>query len=856
MSKNVRRLFSGFRPEHYTLTVNPDRDTMRISGEVTVTGYKAGRPSERLTFHQHGLKITAASIKKNDKKSSREIAVERINAHDRYDEVRLHATELLYPGKYTIHMQFEGTITRPMDGIYPCSFTHEGKKKTLIANQFESHHARNAFPCIDEPEAKATFDLTLISPVGEITLSNTPIHTQKEKDGKLVTTFETTPVMSTYLLAFVYGELGYKEARTKSGIIVRSYATPDNVAHLQYATDFAAKCLDFYEEYFDIPYPLAKCDLVALPDFASGAMENWGLITFREHGLLYDQANTSLPTKQYIAMVVAHELTHQWFGNLVTMRWWTDLWLNEGFATWMSYLPMDHHYPEWQVWTQFAVDEQQPALKLDALANTHPIQVHINDPEEIRTIFDAISYEKGASSIHMLERFLGPETFRDGLRYYLKTHAYKNTDTVDLWQALENVSGKPVKRFMAAWIELAGYPLLRAHITDQTVHLTQEQYLVNPLERAKEPLVRPLWPIALEADDTSGLPELFDTVEATYPAPKDGHALKLNRGQRSFFRTAYNASHLERLGEQVRAGRLSPEDRLGLLSDAFETAKAGYSDTTSALHFLESYREEQNNAVWDIISTNVISIRNIMGDEELRESMKPYIRLLVSKQLQRLGWETIDNEPYFDKLLRPTILGLASGADETSVVDEALRRFKVAQRPEDLHPDLRGLIFATAARRGDAKTFDKLLAMHNASSSSEERLTLCAALTNFEQPELIQRTLALITTDDVRLQDAVYWIVYSFGNRFASRATWDWLVAHWDWLVENLGGDLSFARMPLYATRSFSDPEFLPVYKKFFESVMSPLLERSYKQGVELLEWQTEWKKRDLATIKAFFAQK
>ena len=306
MSKKVRRLFESFHPTNYAITLDPDRETMHLQGEVTIKGQKTGRPSQRLAFHQHGLKITKASITKHDKKGDHEIPIARINLQNSYDEVRLHTSEMIYPGQYTVQMTFEGEITRPMDGIYPCNFKHDSKQKALIATQFESHHARDAFPCIDEPEAKATFDLTLISPAGETALGNTPVKSQTTNGKKMHTTFETTPSMSTYLLAFVYGEMGYKETKTKRGVTVRAFATPDNVKHLDYAVDFAAKCLDFYDEYFDIPYPLDKCDLVALPDFAAGAMENWGLITFREQALLIDQANSALPMRQYVASVIAH----------------------------------------------------------------------------------------------------------------------------------------------------------------------------------------------------------------------------------------------------------------------------------------------------------------------------------------------------------------------------------------------------------------------------------------------------------------------------------------------------------------------------------------------------------------------
>lgn len=823
---------------------------MHLNGDVIVTGQRTGRPSQRLTFHQKGLKIKSAAIVKNDKRGDVEIEVVRINHHAAMNEVRLHTKTMLYPGQYTVRMSFEGAITKNLDGIYPSFFHHNGAKKTIMLTQFESHHAREAFPCIDEPEAKATFDLTLHTPAGEAVISNTPVKTQKTVDHKQITTFETTPHMSTYLLAFVYGDLGYKETTTKRGVTVRCYATPDNVQYLDYSLDFAAKCLEFYEEYFDIPYPLAKCDLIALPDFASGAMENWGCITFREYGLIVDPKNTSQPTKQYAAMVIAHELTHQWFGNLVTMRWWTDLWLNEGFATWMSYLALDHFYPDWHVWTQFVVDEQQLAFRYDALANTHPIQVSINDPAEIRTIFDVISYEKGGSAIHMLHHYLGTRTFRDGLRYYLKEHSYANTDTVDLWDALEKISQKPVKDFMAAWIEQPGFPLLRASLADGTASLSQETFLLNPLERQRRTLAA-VWPVPLEAD---GLPDLLSTAEATYPLSDGNTPTKLNHDQSGFYRTTYNATQLEHLGALVRRGKLSPVDRLGILSDAFETAKAGYADTTTALRLMENYHAEDNSAVWDIIAGNLASIRTLMNDEQLREDMKPYVQKLVTTQLARLGWEPHNGESYFDTLLRPTILGLAASADHPEVLAEIDKRYTRMKQVEDLPPDLRSVILVTVARRGTKKTFEQLLKLHNASNNSEIRLALCDAITNFKQPELITRSLELIPSQNVRSQDAMYWVAYSFGNRFARDITWQWMTAHWDWFMKTMGTDLAFARMPIYAARTYSDHDFLAEYKAFFESVNSPVLDRTFKQGVEFIEWQSEWKKRDLTLIRTFFA--
>ncbi len=849
MKKSVTRLYETFKPVNYILdlTLNPEAKT--FSGWVTIRGQKTGRPSRRLTFHAKDLKITKVVIHKVNKTSSNsdgsEIKVDRINLHKSYDQVRLHAAQMLYPGEYHIVLQFSGTITDPMNGLYPCYFEEDGKKQMLLATQFESHHAREVFPCIDEPEAKATFDLSIITPSSktQTVISNTPARSTIVEKELTTTIFEQTPVMSTYLLAFVYGSVSSKEAITKSGTLVRAFATPDKVGQTDFALDVAVKCLDFYEDYFGIPFPLPKSDMIALPDFASGAMENWGLITYREQCMLVDPKNTSLPTKQYVAMVVAHELAHQWFGNLVTMRWWTDLWLNEGFASWIEYLAIDHLFPEWDMWTQFIVDEQQSAMKLDALDNTHPIEVPINHPDEIRSIFDAISYNKGASVIHMLHSYLGPTAFRNGLRHYLKQHAYKNTNTSDLWQALEEISKKPVKQFMHAWTSQRGFPIVSVSHADNNTSMTQERFY---LEKPANPSVKH-WPIPVLGEKDA--PESFSGAVASYNTVV---STKINQGQNGFYRTIYDAANIEALAPIIST--LPPLDRLGLLADSFEAAKAGYTSLAAALKLLSSYKGEDNSAVWDIITHNIAEIRRVMDDDMVREAIKPFIIGLTAHELKRLGWEEKSKDSHFDRLLRPTIIGLNAGADEQSTVKECLNRFNAMNEPEDVPADLRGIIYTTAARNGDSATFNKLLQLHNDSSSSEERTTLAAALTAFKQPALIDKALALISTDDVRRQDAMYWLAYSYSNRFAKDAAWQWMVKNWGWLERELGSDLSFHRTPIYAGRAFSNPEFLQTYIAFFEDKKSPGMDRSIKQGAEMLAWQIAWKKRDLKTVLEFLS--
>lgn len=838
--KKVPRLFAGFAPKNYQLSIELNPDHKKFSGTVTIRGAKTGRPSKRLTFHQKGLKVSDAAIIRHDKKTGDQtIDVARINLQKSYDEVRLHTDKNLFPGEYTITLSFSGAITDPMNGLYPCYFTHDKKDKMLLATQFESHHAREVFPCIDEPEAKATFDLTLVTPDDKLNvLANTPILSQEIKDKRTVTTFETTPIMSTYLLAFVHGDIGLKEAKTQRGTIVRTYATPDNVQFTDFALDVAVRTLDFYEDYFGIPYPLEKCDMIALPDFASGAMENWGLITYREQCMLVDPKNTSLGTKQYVAMVVAHELAHQWFGNLVTMQWWTDLWLNEGFASWIEYMAVDHLFPDWQMWTQFIADEQQAALKLDALDNTHAIEAPINHPDEIRSIFDAISYNKGASIIHMLHGYLGAEDFRDGLRAYLSEHAYKNTVTNDLWSALEKSSGKPVKSFMHAWTSLPGFPLLKV----DNKHLHQERfYMVKPEKASHD-----TWPIPL-----LGGPEAAERLDA-HRASHSAHMQKLNRGQSGFYRTLYTPEVLAALTDSV--AEFEPLDRLGLLADSFETAKAGYGSAVESVKLLEKYTEEDNAAVWDIIAGNIGELRRVMDSDELREAIKPLIVKLTTRQLERLGFDEKPADSHFDKLLRPTILGMAASADEPTTLRWCLDTFAQAKKTEDIHPDLRGVVFTTAARHGDKKVFDKLLAFHDSTDLSEERTTIAAALTAFEDPALIDRALSLIDTATVRRQDAMYWVAYSFMNRHAKRATWEWMKDKWPWLDKELGSDLSFYRTPVYAARSFSEESFRKEYDEFFATHSQPVLERSIKQGAEMLDWQISWKRRDLKGLLTHLA--
>ncbi len=845
----VRRLYDQFHPQDYQLTIKPNKEKMSFQGKTVIHGFKVGRPSKRLTFHAKDLKISEVEIIRKEKKESKKLNITRIVYHKSYDELRLHCQEMIYPGEYTISLNFKGKINKQMNGLYPCFYQVKDQEHIILATQFESHHAREVFPCIDEPEAKAIFNLTLITWPHEVVLANSQVKEIKQNENQVTTIFEPTLKMSTYLLAFVIGDLGFIEKKTIDGVKVRVYTTQQNVAYSDFALDTAVNCLQLYNQYFGIDYPLKKCDLVALPDFASGAMENWGLITFREQALIVDPLNTSLSMKQYVANVIAHELTHQWFGNLVTMRWWNDLWLNESFATLMSYLAIDKLFPEWKVWNQFIVEEQSAALKLDSLANTHPVNVTINHPDEIRTIFDNISYEKGASVLYMLMCYLGAEKFKQGLNLYLLKHSYANSESSDLWDAWEAVSDMPIREFMESWTKQPGYPILTVDVQKSKVLITQERFYLNDNQEEQGFI----WPIPLFTQDIDKKYNILTKNECAINIDLSSiNQLIINRNHTAFCRTIYNNEHITILKELIDKNQLTELDRQGLLEDSFEAAKAGYLPTTQCFNLLQAYYHEDSEIVWNIISSNLASVRAVMDNEDLRIALNKKIVDLIDLQYQRLGWDGQASENHFDRLLRPIILGLACSSESQQAILEAKKRFNQrASQPID--PDIRGVVYTTVARQGGNKEYQSLLKMYQQTNNSEEKVILAAALTNFKQKKMINQTLRMITQEDVRLQDVAYWVSYSFANRHAKELTWEWLQDNWQWLIDNLGNDLSFYMMPRYAARLYSDENFIPIFRDFFQKHMTDSLNRPVNQAIETITWQAKWKQRDLNNLKKYF---
>jgi aminopeptidase N len=854
MSKKVKRLFEGFQPKNYTLTLNPDRDSMQLSGTVTITGKKTGRPSERLTFHQKDLTVTGVTVVKHDKKGDEPVAVERINHQRTLDEVRLHTSSLLYAGSYTVTMEFTGKITDNMHGIYPCYYEIDGKKQALVATQFESHHAREAFPCIDEPEAKATFDLTITSPKGETVLGNTPVIAQAEENGQLTTTFATTPKMSTYLLAFAYGELQSKSAQTRGGVEVNIWATKAHPANaLDFALEVATGSIDFFNDYFGVPYPLPKADHIALPDFSSGAMENWGLITYREVCLLAEPETASQTSREMIASVIAHETSHQWFGNLVTMKWWDDLWLNESFANVMEYVAVDGLFPDWNIWNTFITQEGLSALRRDSIAGVQAVKTEVRHPDEISSIFDpSIVYAKGGRLLRMLMQYIGEDDFRRGLKQYFTKHAYGNTSGDDLWAALAAASGKDVAAFMNPWLTRSGFPVIRVNQEGRELRLSQEQFLLDPSKADKTRV----WPVPL-LSERKDVPALLDSAESITQLQSDEY-IRVNQGALGHYVVQYaDDKHLDAIASLVTNKKLGVAERLMLLSDSSMLARAGQASFSQTLELLERYKEEDQEPVWDIMSLIIADCRRFTDiDKSLEAPIKALIRSLVQKQFARLGWQELAGEDVQDTKLRAAVTSLGVYAKDAAITKEALKLFdEYKTKQVEVPAELRGIIFGAAVRNKVPGAFQWLIELEESTSNAELKMDIVGALAITKQSDQIQVLLdRLKDADKVRPQDLARWVAYLLRNRYAQTVAWQWLRDNWVWIEKTFAGDKSYDYFPRYAANAFSTRRLLKEYEDFFGPLQNDLaIARNIVMGIEELNNRIAWLERDLPAIQKFF---
>lgn len=816
------RLSKHVTPIEYDIQLKPDLNNFTFEGVETIS-LSTTKPTKTLTLHSKEIEVETARCGEDFAKISYNVKSETVT---------FSFPKSLPAKKHKLIIVFKGILNNKMRGFYRSKYVVDGKELHMATTQFEATDARRAFPCFDEPSQKAVFHVSLIVPKGKTTISNTlPVSVSEHEAGLEIVKYSPTPKMSTYLLAFIVGDFEYLESKTESGVQVRVFTTPGKKHQARFALECAVKTLEFYNQYFDIPYPLPVLDMVAIPDFTAGAMENWGAITYRESALLVDEAKSSMSNKQWVALVVAHEIAHQWFGNLVTMEWWTHLWLNEGFASYIEYLAVDKMFPKWNIWTQFATNDFGIALRLDALKHTHPIEIPVHHPDEIGEIFDEVSYSKGASIIRMLADYLGEENFRNGLRHYLKKHSYKNTETLDLWKAFEKVANKPVAKMMNIWTSKPGYPVIKASLVEDNLELTQERFFSSPISKAQNKS-KTIWevPVAI--------------LEEEYT--------KINIGETGFYRTAYSKELLEKLKFPVENKKLQPIDRLGIIRDLFALAEAGTIPTTDALDFIPAYKNEDNYTVWLELAMGLGRIEALIAGTKMKGKLDALNIELFSPLFTKLGWEKKEKEDHTDTLLRPLAIARLGRAHDKNVTEQAKAKFLEIQKGIHVNADLRSAIYAIAAMNGGEKEYETFLKLYKNEALHEERNRIGNAMGDFKDPKILEQVCEFSFGVDVRPQDTIS-ILSSVGANPEGRDIWlKFVQKNWKTLVTRYGdGGHTLARL-VKAIGGTAEEKHFKSFKKFFTTHDAPGAKRSIEQVLERLESNIAWLKRDGKIIEKF----
>ena len=826
----VKHFIETFVPEHYDLFLDLNRADKSFSGKVTITGEAK---TSKISLHQKDLTVEAVEVAGQ----ARPFTLDK-------DNEALYI-ELEAAGPVLVTITYTGQITDNMTGIYPSYYTVDGVKKEIISTQFESHFAREAFPSVDEPEAKATFDLALKfdQAEGELALSNMPEIDVENRKATGVWKFETTPRMSSYLLAFAAGDMQGITAKTKNGTLVGVYATKAHPeSNLEFALDIAVRCIEFYEEYYGVKYPIPQSLHVALPDFSAGAMENWGLVTYREIYLLVDENSTAL-SRQTVALVVAHELAHQWFGNLVTMKWWDDLWLNESFANMMEYVSVDAIEPSWKIFEDFQTSGVPYALKRDATDGVQSVHVEVKHPDEINTLFDgAIVYAKGSRLMHMLRRWLGDDAFRKGLGAYFEKHQYGNTIGRDLWDDFSQASGRDVAAFMDAWLEQPGYPVVTAKVENDSLILTQKQFFIGEHEDRGR-----LWPVPLNSN-WQGLPDTLTTERLEIPnyaalaAQNDG-ALRLNTENTAHYITDYQGELLDALLNNLSS--LDNISKLQIVQERRLLAESGKISYADLLPVISKLANETSYMVVSAVS-QVLEGLNRFVDEgsQTEEDYKALLKVLSQSNFDRLGFEKQAGESDEDEMVRQLIVGNMIKADDETAKAQASQIFdKYRDNLEKLPAAIRLQVLVNQIKHHESKELTKLyLDLYVASNDGSFKNALSTALSYTKNKETLDELLA--TWKDkftVKPQDLSAWYGRFLSRDFTQEAVWTWARENWDWIKAALGGDMSFDSFVISPAMVFKTEKRLAEYKAFFEPQLDDMaISRNISMGIKEIAARVE----------------
>jgi puromycin-sensitive aminopeptidase len=836
-------------PSRYELTIAPDLEAARFTGEERVA-IEIVEPVVDVVLNAAELEVDEAWFEPADGGARRTAAV-RLEAET--ERLHLSVDEPLQPGAWVFCARFSGVLNDKLTGFYRSTFTDDdGNEHVIAVTQFEATHARNAFPCWDEPELKAVFSVALVVDERLTALSNArELSKDPVGNGRERIQFADTMKMSTYLVAFVVGPLEATDPTDAGGTPLRLAHVPGKGHLTGFAIDSASFALPWFADYYGIPYAGDKCDLVAVPDFAFGAMENLGCITFREVLLLVDPDRSTQPELQNVADVIHHELAHMWFGDLVTMKWWNGIWLNEAFATFLEMKCTDAFRPEWERWVSFGLS-RTAAFDVDSLESTRPIEFEVVSPDDAEGMFDVLTYEKGAAVLLMLEQYLGEVVFRDGIRHYLSTHQYSNTETTDLWDAIEESSGEPVRQIMDTWIFQGGYPVVEADLVgDRTVRLRQERFRYALDGRGPDG-DGPTWAVPiLYKWSSSGRVEhsrvLLTGREQDIELPEPVEWVHLNSGGSGFYRTRYRGALREALARHV--GELTPLERYNIVDDAFTAVLQGTSTAAEFLELARSFADDTDLSVWQRVSGALAALDRIV-DDDTRVRLQSTVRALAAPALHRMGWSATGGESDRDRQTRATLFELVGtvGADD----DVATRAQKIHDAylddPGSADPALVAAAVNVIADRGGPEAFEAFLERFRQADNPQEQMRYLFSLARFHDDASFKEMLEL-SLSEVRTQNAPFLLARALMNRVQGAVAWEFVRRNWDTLVERFPSN-TIVRMA-EGVRTLTEPAVAQDVLAFFAEHPVPQATKTMEQHLERLRVNVALRERERPALAA-----
>ncbi len=825
---SAQRLPGNVVPENYKLFLDPNIAQRQFTGEETIK-VRITAPTAEIVLNSLDLEISSAEITVAGKARKAKVALDAPN-----EMVRLALPEPAAAGPATLHISFSGKLTEGLRGLY----LSRSPRRLYAVTQFEGTYARMMFPCFDEPSFKATFDLTVTADATDTAISNGRLVGDQRVGSRHKLTFATSPRMSTYLVALAIGDWQCLE-RNVEGIPVRVCSVPEKKEMGRFALEVAAQSLRFYNQWYGIKYPFGKLDMVAIPDYEWGGMENTAAIFYRDSALLLDEANSSVFSRQGHAQTIAHEIAHQWFGDLVTAAWWDDIWLNEGFASWMSSKPIEAWHPEWHLENEAAASAQQ-IISLDSLATARPIHGNPRTSPEIKEMFDGITYEKGAAVLRMLEAYVGPEVFRRGVNEYLKTHANGNARSADLWSAMAKVSGKPVDRIMPGFVLQPGVPVVSVsgacHVDYLPLKLNQQRFFISPQSPGSEH--NQLWtiPVCLKSSSSSDSRcELLTHENQEFSLKSCPNWFIANSNAAGYYRVQYADARLLTTIASVAEKQLNVPERIEVVEDTWAMVRAGKTPVGVLLDVVKALRGEPERLVLESMGGHLGYIESSLVPDAQKAAFQKFVREQFAPQAAELDWKPRSSDTDEQKALRATLLAILGQAGDPAAIAAAGEIVRLyLSNPKSVDNTLVNPALGVAAAHGDADLYQRLSAAMEQPEPADRYFNLLFALAAFPQPELSQQLLQRVDKGELRQQ--VYPAVFSalLANPSSRAATWNYLKAHWNDLAEKVS---SFGgRGAVSALGSFCTPAERDDVKRFFSDHRAIGAENALQQSVERID--------------------